>query len=59
LQCSPRGGHVFSFCNAQRHRLKLLVWDGSGLRVCAKKIIAGKISLATAARGRSQSGTES
>src|SRR6516162_3279501 len=31
LQCSPLSGHVFLFCNAERNRLKLLVWDGSGL----------------------------
>ena len=42
LQCSPLSGHVFLFCNAQRNRLKLLVWDGSGLWVCAKKLSRGR-----------------
>ena len=31
LQCEPLSGHVFLFCNAQRNRLKLILWDGSGL----------------------------
>jgi transposase len=42
LQCSPLTGHVFLFCNAARNRLKLLVWDGSGLWVCAKKLSCGR-----------------
>ena len=42
LQCSPLTGHVFLFCNAARNRLKLLVWDGSGLWVCAKKLSRGR-----------------
>jgi transposase len=42
LQCSPLSGHVFLFCNAARNRLKLLVWDGSGLWVCAKKLARGR-----------------
>jgi hypothetical protein len=35
LQCDPTSGHIFVFSNAQRNRLKLLFWDGSGLWVCA------------------------
>jgi transposase len=35
LQLEPLSGHIFLFSNAQRNRLKLLFWDGSGLWVCA------------------------
>ena len=42
LQCAPLSGHIFLFCNAQRNRLKLLLWDGTGLWVCAKKLSKGR-----------------
>src|ERR1700684_580973 len=41
LQSEPLSGHVFLFCNAQRNRVKLMFWDGSGLWVCAKKLEKG------------------
>ena len=41
LQSEPLSGHVFLFCNAQRNRVKLMFWDGSGLWVCAKKLQKG------------------
>ena len=41
LNCDPESGHVFLFTNARRNRLKLLVYDGSGLWVCAKKLDRG------------------
>ena len=41
LQCEPLSGHVFLFSNARRNRLKLMVFDGSGLWVCAKRLERG------------------
>ena len=44
LLCEPLSGHLFLFCNAQRNRLKILVWDGSGLWVCSKKLLKGRFN---------------
>ena len=41
LGCSPESGHVFIFTNARRNRLKLVVYDGSGLWVCSKRLDRG------------------
>jgi transposase len=41
LGCDPESGHVFLFANARKNRLKLLVYDGSGLWICAKKLDGG------------------
>lgn len=42
LELEPLSGHVFLFSNAQRNRLKLIFWDGSGLWVCAKRLERGR-----------------
>jgi transposase len=42
LGVDPLSGHLFLFANARRTRLKVLVWDGSGLWVCAKRLEKGR-----------------
>src|SRR5450432_1829920 len=42
LNQDPLSGHMFLFTNKTKTRLKALVWDGSGLWVCAKRLEKGR-----------------
>jgi len=54
LQLDPLSGHIFIISNAQRNRLKLLFWDGSGLWVCAKRLEKGRFRWPQAEAGQSR-----
>jgi transposase len=49
----PLSGHLFLFTNRTRTRLKVLVWDGSGLWLCAKRLGKGRFRWPAAENERS------
>lgn len=54
LELEPLSGHIFLFSNAQRNRLKLIFWDGSGLWVCAKRLERGRFRWPATEQGQAK-----
>jgi transposase len=50
----PLSGHLFLFVNRERTRVKAIVWDGSGLWVCAKRLERGRFQWPEASSGARQ-----
>jgi transposase len=40
---SPCDGSAYAFANRRRNRLKLLVWDGSGVWLCHRRLHQGHL----------------
>jgi transposase len=41
LRSEPLSGHLYVFCNRRRDCLKIFVFDGTGMWVCAKRLEKG------------------
>lgn len=50
----PLSGHLFLFANRDRTRVKVLVFDGSGLWVCSKRLEKGRFAWPAAAEGQTR-----
>ena len=41
LEPDPLPGHLFAFCGRRRNLVKILVWDGTGFWLLAKRLARG------------------
>ncbi len=47
LGSAPGSGHAFAFRNRRGNRLKLLIWDGTGVWLCQRRLHQGKFTWPT------------
>lgn len=52
LQRDPMSGDAFVFIGRDRRRLKVLLWDGDGFWLCAKRLARGRFVLPAPALAR-------
>lgn len=45
LKADPLSGDLFLFTNRRRTRAKVLLWDGTGLCICQKRLERGRFAL--------------
>jgi len=50
----PQSGHLFLFANKRRDRMKILVFDGNSLWVCARRMEQGRLHWPVSEDGRVQ-----
>lgn len=41
LEQDPLSGHLFAFCGRRRNLVKILIWDGTGFWLFAKRLARG------------------
>lgn len=39
---TPGSGEAYAFCNRHRNRLKWVVWDGTGVWLCQRRLHEGR-----------------
>ena len=44
LGCSPCDGTAYAFSNRQGNRVKLVVWDGTGVWLCIRRLHHGRFT---------------
>lgn len=50
IGADPMSGHVFCFLNRRKNRIKVLVWDRTGLVILYKRLSRGTFSLPSSPR---------
>lgn len=54
LGADPLSGHLFAFCNRRRTLIKLLLWDGTGYWIFAKRLERGTFAWPKVSEGKAK-----